>query len=210
MWELGVSPVPGTIGIPERTIDEFGHVRLGGIGNVIAQEIERRTGIETRYSVSDDFLKDDGELFRTLPDGTINSPTTGQRNALQLEHVRLQENGLEQLVDAGARAGRNVHEQRIATPVFRNDAVLHEVVAHPVDVRIRLVDLGDGHDDRHSRRPRRTRPPKRKTRITIYLDDEVLDEFRNLSERCGTGYQTLINAALRTRLAAAGIEPSLL
>jgi uncharacterized protein (DUF4415 family) len=57
---------------------------------------------------------------------------------------------------------------------------------------------------------RRTRPPKRKTRITIYLDDEVLSEFRNLSERSGTGYQTLINAALRTRLAAAGAEPSLL
>ncbi len=48
---------------------------------------------------------------------------------------------------------------------------------------------------------RRTRPPKRKTRITIYLDDEVLSEFRTLSERCGTGYQTLINAALRNRLA---------
>ena len=47
---------------------------------------------------------------------------------------------------------------------------------------------------------RRSRPPKRKTRITIYLDDEVLKEFRNLSERCGTGYQTLINAALRNRL----------
>lgn len=57
---------------------------------------------------------------------------------------------------------------------------------------------------------RRTRPPKRKTRITIYLDDEVLDEFRNLSERCGTGYQTLINAALRLRLASTGIEPGLL
>ncbi|KQQ88449.1 BrnA antitoxin family protein [Massilia sp. Leaf139] len=57
---------------------------------------------------------------------------------------------------------------------------------------------------------RRTRPPKRKTRITIYLDDEVLNEFRDLSERCGTGYQTLINAALRTRLTAAGAEPSLL
>ena len=63
----------------------------------------------------------------------------------------------------------------------------------------------------HSAAPmRRTRPPKRKTRITIYLDDEVLDEFRNLSERCGTGYQTLINAALRTRLSAAGAEASLL
>ncbi len=47
----GAEPVPGTIGIPERTIDEFGHVRLGGIGNVIAQEIERRTGIETRLTI---------------------------------------------------------------------------------------------------------------------------------------------------------------
>ena len=44
------------------------------------------------------------------------------------------------------------------------------------------------------------RPVKRKTRITIYLDDEVLDQFRSLSEQCGKGYQTLINAALRTRL----------
>jgi len=52
--------------------------------------------------------------------------------------------------------------------------------------------------------PRRARPVKRKTRITIYLDDEVLEQFRSLSERCGTGYQTLINAALRTRLAPAG------
>ena len=53
---------------------------------------------------------------------------------------------------------------------------------------------------------RRARPPKRKTRITIYLDDEVLNEFRDLSERCGTGYQTLINAALRNRLRGPVIE----
>src|SRR5437667_7414954 len=32
-------------------IDEFGHVRLGGIGNTLAQEIERRTGFETRTVV---------------------------------------------------------------------------------------------------------------------------------------------------------------
>jgi len=57
---------------------------------------------------------------------------------------------------------------------------------------------------------RRTRPPKRKTRITIYLDDEVLNAFRNLSESSGTGYQTLINAALRTRLANAKPEAGLL
>jgi len=45
------------------------------------------------------------------------------------------------------------------------------------------------------------RAVKRKTRITIYLDDEVLQKFRSLSEQSGKGYQTLINAALRTRLA---------
>ncbi len=31
--------------------DEFGHVRLGGIGNILAAEIEKRTGFETRAVV---------------------------------------------------------------------------------------------------------------------------------------------------------------
>ena len=53
---------------------------------------------------------------------------------------------------------------------------------------------------------RRTRAPKRKTRITIYLDDEVLKEFRSLSERSGLGYQTLINAALRNRIGSPFLE----
>jgi uncharacterized protein (DUF4415 family) len=55
---------------------------------------------------------------------------------------------------------------------------------------------------------RGARPVKRKTRITIYLDDEVLEQFRSLSEQSGKGYQTLINAALRTRLAPARIDPA--
>ena len=55
---------------------------------------------------------------------------------------------------------------------------------------------------------RRARPPKRKTRITIYLDDEVLDEFRSRAERTGTGYQTLINAALRMRLSSGDANPA--
>ncbi|MFL6657927.1 MAG: BrnA antitoxin family protein [Massilia sp.] len=50
---------------------------------------------------------------------------------------------------------------------------------------------------------------KRKTRITIYLDDEVLQVFRSLSEQSGKGYQTLINAALRTRLAAPRMDVAL-
>jgi uncharacterized protein (DUF4415 family) len=40
-------------------------------------------------------------------------------------------------------------------------------------------------------------PQTGKTRITIYLDDEVLDEFRDRSDDAGQGYQTMINQALR-------------
>ena len=46
-------------------------------------------------------------------------------------------------------------------------------------------------------------PQKGKTRITIYLDDEVLKEFRNRAEAAGRGYQTMINEALRAFLARA-------
>ena len=36
-----------------------------------------------------------------------------------------------------------------------------------------------------------------KTRITIMLDDEVIEAFRTRAESAGSGYQTLINAVLR-------------
>ncbi|MDD5246167.1 MAG: 6-phosphofructokinase [Candidatus Omnitrophica bacterium] len=35
----------------EEKLDSFGHVRLGGIGEALAQEVEKRTGFETRVSV---------------------------------------------------------------------------------------------------------------------------------------------------------------
>ena len=41
---------------------------------------------------------------------------------------------------------------------------------------------------------------KGKTRITIYLDDAVLDAFRERADASGQGYQTLINEALREYL----------
>ncbi|MFZ5594906.1 MAG: BrnA antitoxin family protein [Pseudomonadota bacterium] len=43
-------------------------------------------------------------------------------------------------------------------------------------------------------------PTKGKTRITIYIDDAVLNEFRSLAERAGSGYQTMMNEALRAYL----------
>jgi len=42
--------------------------------------------------------------------------------------------------------------------------------------------------------------PTGKTRITIYIDDEILAAFRKKAEKEGLGYQTLINAALRNVL----------
>jgi 6-phosphofructokinase 1 len=41
----------GTIVTQEQKLDAFGHVRLGGIGEDLAAQIEKRTGFETRVSV---------------------------------------------------------------------------------------------------------------------------------------------------------------
>jgi hypothetical protein len=43
-------------------------------------------------------------------------------------------------------------------------------------------------------------PQKGKTRISIFIDNAVLDAFRARAERAGTGYQTMMNEALRKYL----------
>jgi ATP-dependent phosphofructokinase / diphosphate-dependent phosphofructokinase len=47
----GAQPKEGTMILQSGEVDEFGHVRLGGISSVIQQEIESRTGFETRVTV---------------------------------------------------------------------------------------------------------------------------------------------------------------
>jgi len=47
-------------------------------------------------------------------------------------------------------------------------------------------------------------PTKGKTRITMYIDNDILDDFRVRSENAGYGYQTMINEALREYLAKSG------
>jgi 6-phosphofructokinase 1 len=44
----GAEPRPGTLDVGEKLYDKFGHVRLGGVSEVIAREIGARTGFETR------------------------------------------------------------------------------------------------------------------------------------------------------------------
>lgn len=43
-------------------------------------------------------------------------------------------------------------------------------------------------------------PQKGKTRISIFIDNSVLDEFRARAEKSGAGYQTMMNDALRQYL----------
>jgi 6-phosphofructokinase 1 len=47
----GAVPAAGTMATQDSGVDEFGHVRLGGIGGLLAPEIEARTGFETRVTI---------------------------------------------------------------------------------------------------------------------------------------------------------------
>ncbi|MHB1446904.1 MAG: 6-phosphofructokinase [Acidimicrobiales bacterium] len=47
----GARPREGTMSVTSGEVDQFGHQRLGGIGNQLAEEIERRTGFESRVTI---------------------------------------------------------------------------------------------------------------------------------------------------------------
>jgi ATP-dependent phosphofructokinase / diphosphate-dependent phosphofructokinase len=47
----GATPGEKTLVTQTAELDAFGHVRLGGIGNFLGKEIEKRTGFETRVTV---------------------------------------------------------------------------------------------------------------------------------------------------------------
>ncbi|MDP9418730.1 MAG: ATP-dependent 6-phosphofructokinase [Actinomycetota bacterium] len=47
----GAQPKEGSLALKDAEVDQFGHVKLGGIANVLAEEIEARTGFETRVTI---------------------------------------------------------------------------------------------------------------------------------------------------------------
>jgi phosphofructokinase-like protein len=47
----GATPKEGTMALQSGEVDSFGHVRLGGIGQMLGDEIEKRTGKEARATV---------------------------------------------------------------------------------------------------------------------------------------------------------------
>ncbi len=47
----GARPMEGTLATTSREVDQFGHERLGGIANQLAEAIEARTGFESRVTI---------------------------------------------------------------------------------------------------------------------------------------------------------------
>jgi ATP-dependent phosphofructokinase / diphosphate-dependent phosphofructokinase len=47
----GAHPAEGQMALQSGEVDSFGHVRLGGIGQLLAEQIEERTGYETRVTI---------------------------------------------------------------------------------------------------------------------------------------------------------------
>ncbi|MEZ5140935.1 MAG: 6-phosphofructokinase [Acidimicrobiales bacterium] len=47
----GAVPAEGTMSLVSGEVDQFGHVRLGGVGQRLTEEIEARTGYETRVTI---------------------------------------------------------------------------------------------------------------------------------------------------------------
>ena len=53
-------------------------------------------------------------------------------------------------------------------------------------------------------------PATGKTRITIWIDDDILETFRNKAEAEGIGYQTLVNQVLRANMKAQPLDENAL
>ena len=86
-----------------------------------------------------------GHLTR-LNDCTGREPV---RVGLDVEHIGLQRNHLHERVEAFARLRRDGGVQHVATKLLEDHLVLEELELHLGHVRLGLVALGEGDNDRH-------------------------------------------------------------
>jgi 6-phosphofructokinase 1 len=94
----GATPQEGTMAVATGGVDEFGHPRLGGIGQQLEREIETRTGFETRTTVLGHVQRGgtptafDRVLATRLGLAAIDAAHEGQwgmMTALHATHIRL-------------------------------------------------------------------------------------------------------------------------
>src|SRR5688500_1578616 len=63
----GAQPKEGSLTLKDSEVDQFGHVKLGGIANVLAEEIEKRTGFDPRVTIHG-HMKRDGAITARVRD----------------------------------------------------------------------------------------------------------------------------------------------
>src|SRR3954468_13218157 len=126
---------------------------------VVGQGLDLAPGVagHDRVAHADGAALDEKGANRAPPDVEPrlddDAACVGCRIGLELEHVGLEQQHLEQLLQVLLRLGRDVDEDRLPAPLLRVQLVLgRQLGAHPLGVGIRPVDLVHGHHDRHSRR----------------------------------------------------------
>ena len=84
-------------------------------------------------------------------DSMIRPEAGTSAKSLEIQNFRLEQDLLQQLLDADALLGRHLGKQDIAAPLFGDHAGLGQFPLYPFRVGIGFVDLVDGHHQGHSR-----------------------------------------------------------
>ena len=95
--------------------------------------------------------EDGGHRALALVEPRFDDDALGRRilRRLELEHFGLQQNRVEQIVDAGAGLRRDLDELRVAAVFLGQHAFGDELLLDPIRIGFGLVDLVDRDDDRH-------------------------------------------------------------
>jgi ATP-dependent phosphofructokinase / diphosphate-dependent phosphofructokinase len=92
----GAVPAEGTLSVAAPELDQFGHPRLGGIANMLASEIEERTGFETRVTILGHIQRGGtptafdrvlGTRFGVAAIDAVHDAAFGQMVALRADHI---------------------------------------------------------------------------------------------------------------------------
>ena len=102
------------------------------------------------------FLDDDGgHGTPALVDPRLEDLAYGAalRIGLELEHLGLQQDGVEQVVDAFLLQGADAAVERLSAPLLRHEADVGKLLHDALGVGVGQVALVDGDDDGHIGRP---------------------------------------------------------
>ena len=121
---------------------------------------------------------------------------------LEVEQLGLQQQRIEQLVDALPRQRRNADEQRLAAPLLGDQLVLRELPANAIEIAAGLVDLVDRDDDRHARRFRVLDRLDRLRHDAVVGRDDEHDDVRDLGAARAHGRERRVARRVEERDAA--------